>query len=190
MKIIQDDVQRLDRLITDISAASRLDAELSREKRVAIDVTKMLEVLAQNYRVNHKAPKTPPVLIRPIDGLAIVNGDEGRLLRVFENLLNNSFSLALEKTKILIRVTVQEETVEVSVEDNGPGIPDGSADKIFERFYSERPDPESFGKHSGLGLSISRQIVASHGGEIKAKNLIGPKGEASGAAFIVSLPKA
>ncbi len=190
MKIIQDDVQRLDRLITDISAASRLDAELSREKRVAIDVTKMLEVLAQNYRVDNKPPKTAPVLIRPIDDLAIVNGDEGRLLRVFENLLDNSFSLALEKAKILIRVTVHEETVEVSVEDNGPGIPAGSADKIFERFYSERPDPESFGKHSGLGLSISRQIVASHGGEIKAKNLIGPTGEASGAAFIVSLPKA
>ena len=96
----------------------------------------------------------------------------------------------MEKARILIRVTVGEEIVEVSVEDNGPGIPAGSADKIFERFYSERPDAESFGKHSGLGLSISRQIVASHGGEIKAKNLIGPNGEVSGAAFIVKLPKA
>ena len=76
------------------------------------------------------------------------------------------------------------------MEDNGPGIPVGSADKIFERFYSERPDAESFGKHSGLGLSISRQIVASHGGEIKGKNRIGPKGELLGSAIIVKLPKA
>ena len=141
----------------------------------------------RNYQ---EKQETAPILIGPLDGVAIVNGDEGRLLRVFENLLNNSFSLALEKVRIVIRVTVGEEIVEVSVEDNGPGIPAGSADKIFERFYSERPDAESFGKHSGLGLSISRQIVASHGGEIKAKNLIGPKGEVSGAAFIVSLPKA
>lgn len=190
MRIIQVDVQRLDRLITDISAASRLDAELSRETRVAINLTKMLEVLVQNYSADDKPQGTAPVLIGPADGVAIVNGDEGRLLRVFENLLNNSFSLALEKARIAIRVTVREEIVEVSVEDNGPGIPVGSADKIFERFYSERPDAESFGKHSGLGLSISRQIVASHGGEIKGKNRIGPKGEVLGAAFIVKLPKA
>ena len=157
---------------------------------MAINLTKMLKILVQYHRADDKPQETAPVLIGPADGVATVNGDEARLLRVFENLLNNSFSLALEKARIAIRVTVREELVEVSVEDIGSGMPVGSAEKIFERFYSERLGSESFGKHSGLGLRISRQIVASHGGDMRDQNRIGPKGEVLGAAFIVKLPNA
>jgi len=190
MGIIQDDVQRLDRLITDISAASRLDAELSREERARLDLAKLLGALIRIYETSGAEKHAMPEFHGPADGSAFVLGEEGRLVQVFQNLLTNAFSFAPVDGTVTLTVAVEGARVVVSVEDNGPGIPEGSLDRIFERFYSERPETERFGTHSGLGLSISRQIVEAHGGEIRAENRIGPGGAVAGARFVVRLPRA
>jgi len=188
MAIIQDDVGRLDRLITDISDASRLDAELSRAHKEPVDLAGMLSTLVDV----HSATGTegaPRLTLEAVDGVALaVTGMEGRLVQVFRNLITNAMSFSPPGGTIALAASRDRQWVTVTVDDDGPGIPPGKEEAIFERFYTERPHGEKFGKHSGLGLSISKQIVEAHGGTLKATNRLGADGRILGARFTVRLP--
>ena len=127
----------------------------------------------------------------PADGdPMIVQGKEGRLVQVFRNLIGNAVSFSPPDGKIWVAAERQGQEVLLTVEDQGPGVPEGKLAAIFDRFYSERPVGEKFGTHSGLGLSISKQIVEAHGGAIWAENRQGADGEIQGARFCVRLPAA
>jgi two-component system sensor histidine kinase ChvG len=184
MSILLEDVQRLDRLITDISDASRLDAELSRAQSDTVDIRRMLEMLAELYRSTggEEGPRID-LDIRTPEALT-VQGLESRIVQVFRNLITNAVSFSPKGGRITLAAGRIEGWVEVTVEDEGPGIPPGKLDAIFDRFYSERPAGEKFGTHSGLGLSISKQIIDAHHGVIFARNREGR----SGARFTVRLP--
>jgi two-component system sensor histidine kinase ChvG len=191
MSIILDDVQRLDRLISDISDASRLDAELSRAESETVDLALLLETLVEV--IGATLPETGPKIILALphlpdrDGL-MVAGIEGRLGQVFRNLISNAVSFSPPGGTIRVMVGRNPSGIEVRVEDDGPGLPEGKLDAVFERFYSERPASEKFGTHSGLGLSISRQIIDAHGGTIHAENRIDPATrKIKGARFVVRL---
>ncbi len=200
MDIIVADVKRLDRLISDISDASRLDAELSRAEPEPVDIVAMLSTLADIYQTSGvlrggvlEAPTSAPVslgLDTPEDGPVVVNALEGRLVQVFRNLIANAQSFSPPGSTITLRAYRKANQAVVEVDDQGPGIPAGKEEAIFERFYSERPTGEAFGIHSGLGLSISRQIVNAHGGRLTANNRVGPNGNVVGARFVTRLPLA
>ncbi|MGE5442106.1 MAG: stimulus-sensing domain-containing protein [Bacteroidota bacterium] len=188
MNIILEDVGRLDRLISDISDASRLDAELSRENSAPVDIKRMLATLIdvmETTAVQHRI-----VLALVTDGKRdlMVNGVESRLVQVFRNLIANALSFSPPGGRITLKARAENGTVVSQVLDEGPGIPEGRERDIFQRFYSERPQSEKFGVHSGLGLSISKQIVEAHGGTLVAKNRHGPDGSIIGARFVVTLP--
>ncbi len=188
MTIIQEDVQRLDRLITDISNASRLDSELSRAESESVDISAMLAALCEIYSTGELPQK---VLIEiagepPFN----VNAIEDRLVQVFRNLLQNAISFSPEDGQVVMHVSRRDGFVEIDVVDDGPGLPEGKLDAVFDRFYSERPEGEKFGTHSGLGLSISKQIVEAHGGDIHAENRYSADGKVRGARFVVRLPRA
>ena len=188
MAIILDDVQRLDRLITDISDASRLDAELSRAEMAPVDVGRLLAALVEVHEAA-AAPGRPAIAFAaPSAGALTVIGNEGRLAQVFQNLIANAMSFSPGDGTVTMTASRGGDMIEVAVEDEGPGIPDGSLDSIFERFYSERPEGEQFGTHSGLGLSIARQVVEAHGGSIMAENRRRADGAILGARFRVRLP--
>jgi two-component system sensor histidine kinase ChvG len=202
MAIIQEDVQRLDRLITDISDYSRLDAELSRESMSPVDIGGLLKALVDIHAAAHDedsggddvAGGVPRFRVHIAVGeedaetALTVPGWEGRLVQVFRNLIANADSFAIPGTTIDIEVARRGAIVETVISDTGPGLPDGKLDAVFDRFYSERPASEKFGMHSGLGLSISRQIVEAHGGSIHADNRRGENGVIMGARFTVRLP--
>jgi len=188
LNIIQDDVQRLDRLITDISNASRLDAELSRAEAAPVEVGRMLATLVDLTEAAAESRDIRLKLDIPNDDDLIVNGMESRLVQVFRNLLANAISFSPAGGVITLRARRDNSTVEAEILDQGPGIPEGKEDAIFSRFYSERPPDEKFGTHSGLGLSISKQIVDAHGGLIAAENRHIREDGAPGARFIVRLP--
>ncbi len=183
MGIILDDVSRLDRLISDISDASRLDAELSRAETAPVSLATLLETLAEISNSSDKPDAARVDVDLPAgDGLEVA-GLEGRLAQVFRNLLGNAASFSPPGGKIFVRARRNDGVVRIDVEDQGPGIPKGKEAAIFSRFYSERPEKEKFGTHSGLGLSISKQIVEAHGGSIEANNA-----DSGGACFTVRLP--
>ena len=190
MGIIQEDVQRLDRLISDISDASRLDAELSREESKSIDLSQLLGALVDAHRISGGHGKNGITFDQTTENPLIVTGNEGRIIQVFQNLITNSFSFSPQGGQVVVRIGLERDWVIATVEDEGPGIPPASLEKIFRRFYSERPETEQFGIHSGLGLSISRQIVTAHQGTIEAENLLSTEGKVRGARFIVRLPVA
>lgn len=192
MAVIADDVQRLDRLITDISNASRLDAELSRAEWESLDLAAMLAMLGDLYSATREeeeaVPTTPRVEVVPGKGPLTVLGLEGRLTQVFQNLIANALSFSPPGGVVRVEARRNGAMVEITVTDDGPGIPQGKEDAIFERFYTERPAGEKFGTHSGLGLSISRQIVEAHGGIITAANRRAADDSVIGAVFVVRLP--
>ena len=189
MVIIQDDVERLDRLISDISDASRLDAELSRLEMAPIDIAAMLHALAEMHEAT-QAEGAPRLTLDIADrGRAlIVPGTESRLSQVFVNVIANAASFSPPDGEIRIRAGADGRAVMVSVEDQGPGIPEDKLTAIFDRFYTERPAGEKFGTHSGLGLSISKQIVEAHRGRIWAENRTDATGAVCGARFLIRLP--
>jgi two-component system sensor histidine kinase ChvG len=189
LAIITQDVARLDRLITDISDSSRLDSELSRTAPEVVDMAKILSTLKEIHDATRKEDGPRMVLDAPPEGLA-VRGVESRLVQVLRNLIGNAISFSPPNGFIWLRGKETGGMVELSVEDEGPGIPDGKLDGIFDRFYSERPQSEQFGSHSGLGLSISRQIVEAHQGRIAAENRRDEDGNIVGARFVIRLPKA
>jgi two-component system, OmpR family, sensor histidine kinase ChvG len=198
LAIILEDVQRLDRLISDISDASRLDAELSRHEHEPVALDRMLAALVELHdaTATEGAPRLRLVIprnARPFD--FVVPGIEDRLVQVLRNLIANAISFSPPGGTIALAVHRDQDTVVVTVDDEGPGIPDAKLAAIFDRFYSERPAGEKFGTHSGLGLSISKQIIEAHRGVIRAENRRGPSnamggGTVIGARFIVRLPAA
>jgi two-component system sensor histidine kinase ChvG len=195
LALILEDVERLDRLITDISDASRLDAELSRIEPEPVAIDRMLEALVELNQATAEALHARLVLVLPgrraeaADEL-VVSGIESRLGQVFRNLIANALSFNPPGGVIRLSARRDQQMVVVAIEDDGPGIPEGKLEAIFDRFYSERPVGEKFGTHSGLGLSISKQIVETHGGTIRAENRHDIDGSVIGARFILRLPVA
>lgn len=188
MRIIQDDVHRLDRLISDISDASRLDAELLREQSEPTNIGEMLTTLADITRTASAARDIHLRTVLQDKRRMVVNGVEGRLVQVFQNLIANAVSFSPPEGTITLKAKRRNGIVIAEVVDEGPGISEGKETEIFARFYSDRPEGEKFGTHSGLGLSISKQIVEAHGGKIFAETVRGKNGTAGGARFVVQLP--
>ncbi|HJO97111.1 MAG: stimulus-sensing domain-containing protein [Rhodospirillales bacterium] len=188
MTIIQEDVQRLDRLISDIADASRLDTELSHDEAETVDLAPMLTAMAEVHRATRKGPGPEFRLEIPEGTALLVNGVEDRLVQVFRNLLANAFSFSSRDGIVTLRAALYNGWIEIQIDDDGPGLPDGKEEAIFERFYSDRPESEKFGRHSGLGLSISKQIVEAHGGTLDAANRRRAGGDVAGARFTARLP--
>ena len=196
LAIIQHDVRRLDRLISDISDASRLDAELARADAEPVDLVRLVETV---IAVQNEVKREPKVFIRlsiaphPLGRDAyIVPGHDLRLGQVITNIVDNACSFSPEGGEVRVFMQREPQMVTIIVEDDGPGIPPHALERIFERFYTDRPE-QGFGQNSGLGLSISRQIVEAHRGTIAAENRLGPQakdGDAPrlGARFTVRLP--
>jgi two-component system, OmpR family, sensor histidine kinase ChvG len=189
LAIIQEDVVRLDRLISDISDASRVDAELSRTPTEPVDVVDLLRTLAEIAQTTRAADDPVIETDLPADPLPVL-AVEGRLVQVLRNLIGNAESFSPPGGRITLHARETGSMVDISIEDEGPGIPEGNLEHVFDRFYSERPAGEKFGKHSGLGLSISRQIVEALRGRISAENRRDESGNVIGARFVVRLPKA
>ena len=188
LAIIGEDVTRLDRLISDISDASRVDAELSRTATEKVDVAKILNLLAEIHEATRRDGDARIELDAPAEGL-FVQAVEDRLVQVLRNLIGNAQSFSPPNGRIGLRAQETGTVIEISVEDDGPGIPEARLEHIFDRFYSERPKGEHFGQHSGLGLSISRQIVEALKGRITAENRRDVTGNVIGARFVVWLPR-
>ncbi len=182
--IINHDVRRLDRLITDIADASRLDAELARETARPVNLGNLLRTLCEVMRESRRGG-CAKIILNLQDGRpgrnfspnrdCIVNGHDSRLSQVIANLLENALSFSPKDGSIYVtaRRLQKENEIEICVEDEGPGIRDENLEKIFDRFYTDRPG--AFGQNSGLGLNISQQIVRAHGGTIWAENRTSPK---------------
>lgn len=199
LAIIAEDVQRLDRLITDISNASRLDAELSRADYEIVDLAALLETLAEIHANAAEveaesdeggSPRPRVAFNPPGPGECRVRGLEGHLTQIFHNLIGNALSFSPTDGVVEVAARRDRNWVVVTVADQGPGIPPGKEDAIFQRFYSERPAGEAFGRHSGLGLSIARRVAEMHNGEIAAENILETNGKIRGALFTVRLPRA
>ena len=191
--IINHDVQRLNRLISDIADASRLDAELALQNADPVDLKRLVTDLVEiNRQICSDTGIAIDLHIAPFRKPYLVFGHDLRLGQVITNLIENARSF-VPATDGRIEVTMRgsgPELIEITVSDNGPGIPDDARERIFERFYTDRPEGEQFGQNSGLGLSISRQIIEAHGGELTAGNVVLPDGSRGGAKFRIRLPAA
>jgi len=191
LAIIQDDIRRLDRLISDISAASRLDAELSRAESARVDLDALADAIIATYTAVTEPGREVKIILQTDNNIPhLVSGLEDRLGQVVRNLVDNAISFSPLGGTITLELSRQGDWQVLSVCDEGPGLPPGVDDKIFERFYSERPAEEAFGKHSGLGLNISKQIIEAHGGHISAKNRTKDDDDNSviGAEISIALP--
>ena len=190
LDVIDHDVRRLDRLVSDISNASRLDSELVKEEEESFNLLKMLGNLAEYLGQEARSKGVEFISDLPPDPI-VIQGLEARLAQVFVNLITNAISFCNEGDAVRVWARKRESRVLIVVEDTGPGIPDQALQKIFKRFYSERP-PGQFGEHSGLGLAISKQIVEAHGGVIWAENIRPTYADITsdplGARFVVGLP--
>jgi two-component system, OmpR family, sensor histidine kinase ChvG len=192
--LLQQDVRRLDRLITDISNASRLDAELNRDRPRVIDLTVLLTEIVGVYEAGLKPGEAHVRFTPPVGEHVLVSGRDGPLGQVFRNLIDNARSFSPRDGEV--RITLARDDIDperplrVRVDDDGPGIPPENLETVFERFYTARPKGTAFGANSGLGLSIVRQIVEAHGGRVEARNRKGPDGAVEGARFEVALPGA
>ncbi len=188
LAIIAEDVIRLDRLISDISDASRVDAELSRSAPEPINVVAILRLLAEIDEATRPEGGVRLEVDVP-DGPLLVRAVEDRLVQVLRNLIGNAQSFSPAGGCVVLRAREAGPMVEVSVDDEGLGMPDAKLEHVFDRFYSERPKDERFGQHSGLGLSISKQIVEALHGRIAAENRRDDGGQVLGARFVVLLPR-
>jgi two-component system sensor histidine kinase ChvG len=192
--IVAQDVGRLDRLITDIARASRIEAETARGDLDVVDLGRLLTELVRAYAPAPDEKVQAAVVFQgaaPAD--AIVLGQDGALGQVFRNLIDNARSFSPEGGAVTVSLEVLRPRgfVRATVEDRGPGIPPDNLETVFERFYTERPKGKAFGANSGLGLSIARQIVTAHSGRIYAQNVQGlGAGGATGARLVVELPLA
>jgi two-component system, OmpR family, sensor histidine kinase ChvG len=195
LAVIEHDVKRLDRLISDISDASRLDAELQRQDMTLVDIRRLLTTLttvANEARLGHDVTVEVRFEGRSATDTFSVPGHDSRLGQVISNLLSNAQSFSEPGNKVRITCRRVRLEIEIMVDDDGPGIREDALDRIFERFYTDRPH-QGFGQNSGLGLSISKQIIEAHSGRIWAENRPGPAGEdgeptVAGARFVVRLP--
>jgi two-component system sensor histidine kinase ChvG len=195
LAVIEHDVKRLDRLISDISDASRLDAELQRQEMMPVDLRQLLSALtsvANETKLGHNVGVQVRFEGRTASDAFSVPGHDSRLGQVISNLLVNAQSFSDSGGKVRIVCRRVKSDIEIVVDDDGPGIRDDALERVFERFYTDRPH-QGFGQNSGLGLSISKQIIEAHGGRIWAENRPGPtnaEGEptVAGARFVVRLP--
>jgi len=188
MGVALNDIERLDRLITDISNASRLDAELTRGESEIVDVRDMLTTLMESSNLTRKEGQGLISLSGVKSATVFVKGIEGRLGQVLNNLISNARSFSPENGEIRFSVRRSKSGfVSIIVEDEGPGIPEDKVDKVFDRFFTDRPEA-AFGNHSGLGLSISQLIAVAHGGDLKAGNRYDARGNKKGAKFTLTLP--
>jgi len=190
VQVVRNDLKRIDRLITDISDASRLDAELSRGQSAPVDIARLLDIIVDIYNGMDLPRGVKIHFAADSANRAIVQGLSERLGQVFRNLIDNAISFSPDGGVVRVSAHISGGRVLAEVEDEGPGIPEPDIERIFERFYTERPAEHGFGKNSGLGLAIARQIVASHGGRIWAENKRNSEGRRVGARFIVELPLA
>ncbi len=190
LEVIEHDVRRLDRLVSDTSNASRLDSELVKEEQEEFDLVILLENLCEHLAREARDKGVEFIKVLPKEPVRIT-GLEGRLAQVFVNLITNAISFCEEGDAVRVWARRRQDRVLVVVEDTGPGIPDNALKKVFKRFYSERP-AHQFGNHSGLGLAISKQIIEAHQGVIWAENMRAmdaePDSPALGARFVVGLP--
>jgi len=195
LAVIEHDVKRLDRLISDISDASRLDAELQRQDMAPVDLRRLLTTLtsvANETKLGHDVGVEVRFEGRGVTDAYSVPGHDSRLGQVISNLLSNAQSFSTPGDKVRIVCRRRRAQIEIVVDDDGPGIRPDALERVFERFYTDRPH-QGFGQNSGLGLSISKQIIEAHGGRIWAENRPGPIGEdgeptVAGARFVVMLP--
>ncbi len=183
LDVVRQDVGRLDRLIVDIAEASRLDAELSRARFEPIDIGKLIEAMLPTWE-GRSGNGVEIAFARPRVGTAIVLGDESRLARLIDNLVDNALSFSPADGIVEIRAASAGDEVLVSIQDDGPGVPAAARESIFNRFHSIRPE-EDFGRHSGLGLAIAKAIVEGHGGRIEVEDRADGRG---GARFVVRFP--
>jgi len=183
--VIRDDVGRLDRLITDIAEASRVDAELARARFESVDLGTMIEGLLATREERGRNGNVRVAFARPHRGTAVVFGDGSRLTRVIENLVENAVSFSPSGGLVQVAATRDGDDVVIRVEDEGPGVPPEAREAIFNRFHSDRPEGEEFGRHSGLGLAIAKAIVEGHNGTIVATER---DNAPTGAKFIIRLP--
>lgn len=187
LKVVRDDVSRLDRLIVDIAEVSRLDAELSRARFEKVDLGIMAESLLPLWEERAAARSVKLAFARPRSGTAVILGEESRLARVLDNVVDNAISFSPTGGLIEIAATSADTEVLVTVQDEGPGVPEEARASIFERFHSIRPESEEFGRHSGLGLAIAKAIVDGHDGRILAEDRHDGR---LGARFTISFPGA
>jgi two-component system sensor histidine kinase ChvG len=194
--IVAQDVRRPDRLITDIARASRMEAETARGDLVRVDLARLVSDIAESYASAPGETSEVAVAFRgpPPDG-AWVLAQEGPLGQVFRNLVDNAKSFSPKDGVVTLRVDVRRgregQVVRATVEDQGPGIPAENLESVFDRFYTHRPRQAGFGAHSGLGLSIAKQIVSSFSGRVWAENIEGLTPEKPvGARFSVEFPQA
>ena len=183
--VVRDDVRRLDRLITDISEASRVDAELARARFETIDLGRMIEGLVASREARGINGDVRVAYARPNPGTAVVLGDGARLTRTVENLLDNAISFSPPSGLVTIAATRDGDEAVVTVDDEGPGVSPEVREAIFRRFTSIRPEGEAFGRHSGLGLAIAKATVEGHNGTIVVQDR---EGAHSGARFVIRLP--
>ncbi|MCB1477599.1 MAG: sensor histidine kinase [Rhodobiaceae bacterium] len=191
LDILKHDVGRLDRLISDISDASRLDSELARGDAKPVDLEALLDAVVKMSNEMRENGHSPVELdIRDQDRPLIIQGHDSRLGQVLHNLIDNAKSFSPAHEPIQISTRSDRRRIELRVDDTGPGIPTENLERIFERFYTDRGEESPFGQNSGLGLSISRQIIEGHGGTLHAENRMGEDGQRIGARFVVRLPRA
>lgn len=189
LKIVRGDIKRIDRLITDISDASRLDAELSRESKEPVDLSRLLATIIEIYRMTDTPRHAEFVLHDELPPGAVVKGRDERLGQVFRNLIDNAVSFSPEGGRVIVTASRNDMVARITVEDEGPGIPPENLESIFQRFYTTERPGDHFGRNSGLGLSIARQIIEGAGGRIYAENRPSTD-HRSGARLIVELPLA
>ena len=187
LAIVRDDVHRLDRLITDIAEASRLDAQLSRAKFEPVDLGAMIAALIDSREARGVERGIRLEFDRRQAESLVVLGEGARLERVLENVIENAISFSPDGGLIRIVARHEPDGVFVAIEDEGPGVPEEAREQVFQRFQSLRPASEAFGKHSGLGLAIARTIVDAHQGSIVATERTN---RAAGARFVIRLPAA
>ncbi len=188
LNILNQDISRMDRLITDISNASRLDAELAREQPSPLDLRPLLAQVAEFYEAIRKAGEVRVRFVAPAAADPVhVNGREGPLGQVLRNLIDNARSFSPEGGEVRVNLVRGRSEASIYVDDDGPGIPAENLETVFQRFYTSRPKGAAFGGNSGLGLAIARQIIEAHGGRIWAENRL--EGDrVAGARFCLALP--
>ena len=183
--IVADDARRMDRLVTDIAEASRLDANLARTMFERIDLSGVLDAAVSDLRPSAEEAGVRLALARPRSGTVLVSGLDTQLRRAFDNVIANALSFAPEGSLVEVRVHCTEGWVEIAVEDEGPGVPEASREAIFRRFHSDRPEAHRTGRHSGLGLAIAKAIVEGHGGSLEVSDRADGR---AGARFAIRLP--
>jgi two-component system, OmpR family, sensor histidine kinase ChvG len=195
--LIQNDVRRIDRLITDVKNAIHLDAELQRASMTLIDMGRLAAEISDIYQQTRNEGSPGVVFVREGDGgkPASVRGYEGPLVQVLRNLIENARTFSPPSGMVTVTLSTDPShrgpgRLRLTVDDNGPGIPPENLETIFRRFYTSRPEGASFGTHSGLGLSIAREIIEAHGGLIHAENRLDAQGTRKGARFVIDLPTA